>query len=50
MECLEKNSYELTLPNAFNDEVCGKGPLNTSHIKQPTPHMSDDLQYKHIIS
>ena len=34
----------LTFPNDFNDDVLGNGPLNTSHIKQPSPHISDDLK------
>jgi len=34
----------LTFPKAFKDEVLGKEPLNTSQMRQPTPHISEDLR------
>ena len=36
-----------TFPRDFRAPVRGKLPLKTSHIKQPNPHMSADLQLWH---
>ena len=48
-----KHAQSDTFPKAFSADVLGKGPLKTSHIRQPKPHISEDLTiikyWKHFI-
>ena len=34
----------MTFAVVFNAVLCGSGPLNTSQIKHPNPHISVDLK------
>ena len=38
------NRRMLTFPITLREDVLGKSPLKVSQIKQPSPHMSEDLQ------
>ena len=36
--------YNITFDVSFKLELCVNGSLNISHIRQPRPHISQDLQ------
>ena len=40
-----KKILVLTFPMTLREVVLGSSPLNVSQIKQPRPHMSEDLSF-----